>query len=651
MRHASAYPPSPRVTALLLFCAVRFLAAQELETTLDPVTVTAARVEERASDVPESVAVVTADEMEARGAVTVAEAIETAAGVAISDYGAAGTQKTASIRGSTAGQVLVLIDGVRVSTAMSGFTDLASIPIGSIERIEVLRTGASALYGSDAVGGVVNIITKKTEAPFTVSVENGSFIPQGAVRGYGTAKTENGPDWASLVDSQKISFSAAPAIGDAVLRASGVFTRAANEYTFLDSADEVRLRQNEGLLSGHAALGLLLPLLGGMLDADLSALYKTGGVPGSLSSPTLYARQTDMRGSAALKYSTDRFFMDALDFDVKAHAQYADVAYADTETPADDSDSRLLTAGLEMQQTARPADAVLLVYGVSAAYDRGESTEFGAPERLSAGAFLAPEIRLGAFRLHPAARYDFYSDYAPGALSGSLGASWELSEADSLKLNLSRSYRVPSFEDLYWPSGAGVEGNPDLTPETGYGADVGYLRTTGDLSCSVSVFARYAEDVILWQYGTDGIWRPSNFGAAFYPGVESELDLRFLDRFTAKVAYTFLYSFTLDEGMSLADDKRLPMTPVHTASATLAYAEDGLTWSVTGRYQSLRYLKIANAAYLPEVFTLDAAWKKRFARGWDASVAVDNLFGAQYQSVSGYPMPNTSIRLGITAAF
>ncbi|OHD70567.1 MAG: hypothetical protein A2177_05800 [Spirochaetes bacterium RBG_13_68_11] len=600
---------------------------------------------------PSSVTVISSAEIEARGARTVADAIEATAGVAISDYGAAGAQKTATIRGSTSSQVLVLIDGIRVSKAMSGFIDLSTIPADSIERIEVLRSGASALYGSDAVGGVINIIMKKKPAPLTVSLENGSFLPVSHVEGYGTSKTKNGPDYASLVDSQKISFSVAPSIGEVVLRASGGFTRAANAYTFFDSSDEVRIRQNAGLLAGNAATGIGFPLLGGSLDADFTGVYQQNGVPGSLSSPTLSASQTDARATAVVRFSTDRFFSEILSLDVTAHAEYAGVGYVNAEAPSEDSDSRLFTAGVELQQKAYASEALTFVYGISSAYDRGSSTEFGAPQRLSAGAFLAPVIELGSFSIHPSLRYDYSSDYSPGALSGSLGASYKLSETDSLKANLSRSYRVPSFEDLYWPSGAGVEGNPDLNPETGYSADVGYERSAKGLSYSVFAFARYAQDVILWQPGTDGIWRPSNFGAAFYPGIEQELKLEFLDRFTAALNHTFLYSYVLDEGMTLADDKRLPMTPVHTLNATLAYAGDGLSGSMTARYMSLRFIKIANAAYLSDVLVLDAILKKDIAKGWVTYLAVDNLFGAQYQVVNGYPMPGTSIRMGLTASF
>jgi outer membrane cobalamin receptor len=636
-----------RIAALLLLCAAGPAGAQEAQSTFDEITITATRIEEPQSEVPGSVTVITSNEIEARGAKTVADAVEATTGVAISDYGPPGAQQTASIRGSTSSEVLVLIDGVRVSTAMSGFTDLSTIPADSIDHIEVLRSGASALYGSDAVGGVINIITKKKPAPFTISIENGTFIPTKQVEGYGASETENGPNFANLVDSQKLSLSVAPSVGDGVLRASGGFTRAANQYTYIDSSDDVRGLQNAALLAGNAAAGITFPLLGGSLDTNFTTAYQQNGLPGPLSGPTPNASQTDERSTAVVKFSTDRFFAESLSLDATVHAEYEDVGYVDNDTPSNNSDSKLFTAGVELQQKAFASEALTFVYGVSSAYDQGLSTVFGSPKRLSIGAFLAPIIKVGAFSIYPAIRYDFYSDYVPGAFGGSLGATYKLSDADSLKTNISSSYRVPSFEDLYWP----VLGNPNLVPETGYSLDVGYERLTKGLSYNASVFARYVQNVIVWEEESGGIWTPSNFAAAFYPGLEQELKLQFLNRFTATISYTFLHSYDLDGGLTFADDQRLPYTPVHTLSATLGYAGDGLSWSVTGRYQSLRYLTEVNAQYLPDNFVVDAIVQRNLWKGWVAYLAVDNLFSEQYQIVLGYPMPNTSIRVGLKATF
>ncbi len=618
---------------------------------LDDVSITATRIPESPSAVPPAVSVVSAADIEARGAKTVADAIKTVPGLGISDDGPEGAQKAVSIRGSTTNEVLVLVDGLRVNNAMSGIADLADIPADNIDRIEVLREGGSALYGGDAVGGVVNIITKKKAAPLVLTFENGSYIPTAHVEGYGFSKAEEGADAASLVDEQKAMFSWAPAAGCLQFRGSGSFTRADNAYTFIDSNGDDRVLQNAALLGGDGSFGLTFPCLEGSLAADLSGGYSQKGDPGIQSSPTLAATEVDSSGRGSIKYSTDRFLADALSLDATLYAQYSGIDYEDAATPANDGRSMVYIGGGDIQQKASISDALSFVYGGSFAYTQARSDTVGSPSRIAGGAYFEPVMEAGALSFRPAIRYDYYSDFFASDPLGGIGATmaiaYRLSETDVLKLNLSRSYRVPTFEDLYWPASNGAEGDPGLRPETGYAADFGFSRTRGDFSYDATAFVRYARDVILWQEGSDGIWRPSNYGAALYPGLEQELSTAFAKHYRASLNYSFLYSYILSDGFSMGDDRRLPMTPVHSLNATLAYEAGRLSWSATAKYASLRFLTTANVGYLPDYFTLDAVVKWEFTARYSAYAAADNLFDEQYEIVNDYPMPGTKLRLGL----
>jgi outer membrane cobalamin receptor len=618
---------------------------------LGDVSITATRIAESPSAVPPAVSVVTSDEIEARGAKTADDAIKTVPGLSISDDGPEGAQKAVSIRGSTTNEVLVLVDGVRANNAMSGLADLANIPADNIERIEVLREGGSALYGGDAVGGVINIITKKKAAPFLLTIENGAYLPEAHVVDYSTSKTEEPADAASLVDSQKAMFSWSPAAGDVLFRTAGSFTRAANAYTFIDANDDNRQLQNAGLLGGDGSFGLTFPCLEGSIAADFAGAYSVKGDPGEQSSPTLDATETDSSGRASVKYSTDRFLADALSLDASLHAEYTGIDYVETDMPANDGHHKVYVGGGDLQQKASISDSLSFVYGGAFEYSQARSDTVGSPTRISGGAFFEPAIEAGAFSLRPALRFDYYSDFFPNDPLGGIGATiaiaYRLSESDVLKLNLSRSYRVPSFEDLYWPAADGAEGNPELQPESAYAADLGFERQRGSFSYSATAYVRYVHNVILWQEGSDGIWRPSNYGAGLYPGIEMELKTVISDHYTASVNYSYLYSYILSGAQTLADDERVPMTPVHSLNATLAHEAGRLTWSVTAKYASLRYLTIANATYLPDYFTLDAVTKWKFTERYAAYIALDNLFDEQYQLVDDYPMPGTELRLGL----
>jgi len=159
---------------LVVFLPVTFLCADEPQE-LAEIVVSASRVETPVLLAPGFVTIVRTSEPGTSGII---KALESAGGVSVSDYGLSGSVKTVRIRGSNSSQVLVLVDGVKLNSERDGAFDLSLIPTANIERIEIVRGGGSAVYGSDAIGGVVNIITKKaSKTSLTVTAQNGSYIP------------------------------------------------------------------------------------------------------------------------------------------------------------------------------------------------------------------------------------------------------------------------------------------------------------------------------------------------------------------------------------------------------------------------------------------------------------------------------------------
>lgn len=615
------------------------------------VEITASRIQEPTSVAPQAVTVVDSAEIATRGLTTVAEAVALVPGVEITDKGAAGSQLSATIRGSTSNQVLVLVDGVRANDPLTGLADLSRLPLDNVERIEVVRGGSSSLYGGDAVGGVINIITKKTPRPLTVSVENGSYVPQSRVAGFGFSKTSEGPSIANLADSQRLSFSWGPRLGATSFQLAGGAERAGNAYTYVDANGDARERQNAGLLSGDLSLGSAIDLPDARLGLSASGAYSRKGVPGSESLPSLTAVEDDASARVALNYNAERFLADAFTFDATAHAEYGSVDYVDSAAPANDGHHKSVTAGVELSQKAYVDDAFTLVYGSSMSWTGASSNDLGTPTRLAGGAFVEPAVTAGRLIVRPSLRYDYYSDFSPASLLGGIGAglgtSYALSDDENLKANLTRTYRVPCFDDLYWPASDGAQGNPSLKPETAYEIDLGYERSNDYWNVSGSLYARYAQDVILWEPGSDGIWRPSNYGMAFYPGVELALGAKLGNGLELIVNYTYLRSFTLDGGLTIADDKRLPFTPEHNLKAGISGSIGAATWSLSETYVSTRYLNTANVSADPPYFVLDAVVRTDIGPGISLYLAADNLFDEPYSVVDGYPMPGTKIRTGL----
>ena len=146
----------------IIYQIVPFSAFAEEPIRLDEVVVTATRLEEPIEDVAQDITVITRKEIESGSYRDLTEIVRNASGLHLTEYGNRGANALASLRGSTAEQVLVMVDGKRLNKPGDGLFDLNTlpVPIENIERVEILRGASSALYGADAMGGVINIITR-----------------------------------------------------------------------------------------------------------------------------------------------------------------------------------------------------------------------------------------------------------------------------------------------------------------------------------------------------------------------------------------------------------------------------------------------------------------------------------------------------------
>ena len=180
--------PFPARTRLLAFAIALVVStnasaqsAQPAGTMLDPVVVTAARAAQPITDALADVTVISADEILRSGVQSLAELLQRQPGVEIVQNGGPGSVSGALLRGANRGQTLVLIDGLRAGSSSAGSTTLEAIPLDQIDRIEILRGPASSLYGADAIGGVIQVFTKRPEGA-------ASFAPNLSA-GYGTYNT------------------------------------------------------------------------------------------------------------------------------------------------------------------------------------------------------------------------------------------------------------------------------------------------------------------------------------------------------------------------------------------------------------------------------------------------------------------------------
>ncbi len=580
-----------------------------------------------------SVATVTAEEIEASGARNAAEALASVPGFHSLDYGNPGSVRTPSLRGASSGQVLVIVDGVRRNDARSGGVDLADIPAESIERIEVLKGGASSIYGADAVGGVIVVTTKRGgDRRLAVTAEN-KLYPAAL-----------GADSAFLYAAQRLGASLDTRIGAAGFSAAAALEGAGDSFPAAREGGPVLVRENSGYLGGSGSLGLEVSALGGILSAGLSGRCADFGVPGLTAwlTPNAEQRNRDLRGTAA--WSSDALARGRLALDASVFGAWSRLEYEDPDEPSDDRHDTL-SAGADFRFRFLAADSLEIPAGLDLRYDGTESTKVGDPRRHHAGAYAAPVLAVGrTLKISPSVRFDWYDDY-PAGLTYALGASAAVSDAVTLKATAGRSYRAPAFNDLYWPADPWTEGNPGLLPETSWYGEVGGEAEKRNSHLSAYVFVRYTEDLIQWgDPDGDFIWRPENIAAAAFFGADAEASCK-AGPVSISASYALLLSYDLSSGQSLADNARVANLPVHTIKLGPAFAAGPLKVSGRASWRSERYQ--SSPPKLDPVLLLGARVELQTHEGVSVYLDGENLLNQAYVETSGYPMPGITLKAGV----
>jgi vitamin B12 transporter len=647
----------------LLFMSLHAWAQQAPE--LNEIVVTATRIDSPILESPSAVSVISSADIAASGAHDLAAVIADQTALAVNDYGPQGSTKSVSLRGSTSSQVLVLLDGTRLNSSRDGLVDFSLVPMDNIDRVEIVRGGASTLYGTGAIGGVINIITKKPTGPaINLSVTNASYIPHvgnevvEVLQAFPLPplypQTPVAANLADLFDSQNIALAMAGRLGDIGLTGGGAFGRAGNAFTWYDAThlNTWRRRTNADTISGSAFAGLTAPFLGG--EAAVKGTFEISDTasPGSLTLISATARQGDTAASGSLSWKTNRFLVDALTFDLKAFYRHDQLTYNDPTYPPK-SVHTTNSALLDLTQKLTLTDALAVVYGGSGAFDSVESTNYSAPQqRLNVAGFLSVPISLSdRLIVTPSARYDYFSDFT-GSLSYSLSGVYMVSDSASLRASAASAYRVPTLNDLYWYDPFGyTAANPNLKPETSFEGNVGFSTEDARLSLDVSLFTRYVENNIVWLASSPlFVYMPQNLTKTLFPGAEIHAKVKLTETLSLEASYTFLYSLLLNDGtveLTAGDDRRVPYTPLHSLSMQVRYATDSVELGFTERYVSKQYTDSTNATAMDGYFVADASSRFSISESTAITLAAKNVFSTLYYTQLGYPMPPFSLEAGM----
>lgn len=469
---------------------------------------------------------------------TASEILDFSPGVVVRDFGGFGQLKTVSVRGSSSSQVVVLLDGLRLNNPLTGSVDLSTIPIQYVDSIEVIRGGGSALVGSDAIGGVINIKTRPAGQPLTIaSLTYGSFNTLSL--NLSTARSKGGLDYF-------ISYNHSRSDGD---------------FEF----ESVNGRRLERINNEFRSDSLLLKLDYSIGEFDISFLnefyYDDKGVPGLGEFQEDSSNQKDLRNLTSVKVKKHELFSRRTDLESTIYHKYDRLEFTDPEpqvgTPVD-TDSRLSTTGITNEISWYRSQNHTMRFAAEFMYQRLNDGDYNDPSRTNVGLFMGNEISLlnDGLSINPLLRFDYYHTEAAESkndtgFSPKLGIMYKPLQNLLFKGNLSYSHRVPNFNELYFPEQRFIGGNPDLDSERSLDLDIGLSYTISNLFFEINYFRSKVEDSILFVFISSQRIEPRNVGDVTQQGIEANMVYKPFDFLDIFAGYTFLDGEIEDTGAQL----------------------------------------------------------------------------------------------------
>jgi vitamin B12 transporter len=611
------------VVAMLFIVITSSLAvAQEKTTKLNEVIVTATKTDKDPNDVTQPVSVISGDEIRKSGATDVATAIQNATSVYIDSYGTPGSVQSVSIRGASSAQILVLVDGIRMNSSRDGGFDLSLIPVSvdDIDRVEIVRGPGSALYGTDAMGGVINIITKKP----VVSQD----MIQGSIGSYG--------------------------YDNIYLKSSG---RSNQFYYILSGAHETSngYRENSDLDKW---------IYGGKIGYDISKtssvefsanfLDNEVGSPGStIFGITPNARQEDENSILGALFKGN--ISTSLNLKLSWYRKRDTLSFKDPDTidmitlqPAP-TDNRYKTNsdGGEAQLSWLIADWNQLTMGYDLRRDSLDSSDAqngsaNHSESLNAY-YLQDEISIGEpLIIVIGGREDHHSVYGKKSSPKASARYYIKSTGTIIRASYGESFRAPTFNDLYFNTSWGV-GNPNLKPESAEEYEGGIEQKLGMNSrLKFAAFDRKVKDLIQWDWSVYPM-QVNNIGRVRVRGYEAEAGYDLANALSALINYTYTNPFDETTGA------KIYTIPESVVKGVLTYyPEKSVYVTLQGRAVH-NYAAPGQSKRRYEVMDIKSA--EKIWKTVEFFVSINNIFNRNYEVVPGYPMPPREVFTGITAQF
>jgi vitamin B12 transporter len=555
----------------------------------DDVVVTASRVAQSKESVIADVTVITREEIERAGQSTFAELLQTQPGVEISSNGGMGSNASIYLRGSNTNQVLVLVDGVRIGSVTSGTTNFGNISLSQIDRIEILRGPASALYGQDAVGGVIQIFTKKGSGNNQVnaSVGYGAYNTKNAQLGVtGTLNSLNYSFNVSSIDSDGIS----------ALKLRNDPRNDKDGYRNLS----VSTTASYMLVEGHE-LGIQL------FNSDGRVKYD------SESSTSAFSNYADLTQTSIGLFSKNQI-NDVWNSTLKVSEGVDENNNQSSATSRNNIKSK-------QKQYSWQNDFNLPLGKLTLMFDRLEQklyrTMYEQTTRNTDGFFVGYFADIQNHSLQANLREDHSSQFGD-RLTGNLGYGYRINDNLRFTTNIGTAFKAPTFMDLYYVDIWGAYNNPALKAEESKNVEASLKYKTNKESATITVYQNKINNFI----ALDQNWLPANYDAT----------LRGVTLSGSKDFESFFVKGSADIQSPENDDQNKLLPRRAKRHGALNVSKKILDWNFSAELigSSERYNDTANESRMSGYAIMNITADYKITSEWALQARLNNLLDKNY---------------------
>ncbi|WP_291982844.1 TonB-dependent receptor [Candidatus Accumulibacter sp. ACC005] len=616
-------PRAGSAAALATLCGALFpIAANAADQQLDPIVVTATRQATRANELTSDVSVITREEIDQAGQSTLEQLLSRQPGVQYTANGGPGTNSGVFIRGASSNQSIVLIDGQRISSATTGSAALARIPLDQIDRIEILRGPASSLYGADAIGGVIQIFTRKGEGPARLNASTGYGT-------YGTTDTTVGISGGTDL----VSYSVQAGYLD-----TGSFNAIHDKANIYYNPDDDGYRNSN--LSANFSVR---PAAGQEIGVNLLASDGTNRYD---------SNDFGARG-AGQNFTADQL--------VESYSLYSrnriNQAWTSTLRVGTSTDASKGYAGNVREYTIRTdADLaswqndIVLPVGealLAAEYTKQKvsgSTDYTVSERTIRSLLGGWNANIEKHRLQFNLRRDDNSQFG-AETTGSASYGYQFAPDWRGHVSYGTAFRAPTFNELYFPAGNFFSGgNPDLKPEQAKNIELGANWERGDHRASLVVYNNDVTDLIEFRPPT---YAPVNVSKALLRGATLTYDGRFSE-WGVGVVVDLLDPRNDEDGPN--NGNRLARRSDQQMSSYISRKLGD--WDLRGEWQLVgnRYDDPANTKLLGGYGLVNLYADYRLQRDWTLFARANNIFDKYYETIDNYATAGANVFVGVRYA-